>query len=236
MPSSFSATWALYPNSTGRSIRPLRIGRAPLSCRLTSRVALCRACPASRVQVCATIRLVRSIVAASSSSARRNLLRIRPLMALDRARRPLRSTAAASAAVFSAMSASSPVTRRIARMLSSRASFQRSYGRGLRSPMRWGRQRVPSVPCAADAPLRKKVPRTPENSRRPSYLLSQKSNCPTTEFGCRMSAKRHRHDRAPAPAQVPLEDLTLTAGWSSVSSLPGFHRHRHERVGVLFKA
>ena len=39
MPSSLSMTWALYPNSTGRSMRPLRIGRASGSCRLTSRVA-----------------------------------------------------------------------------------------------------------------------------------------------------------------------------------------------------
>src|SRR6266851_3786122 len=125
MPSSLSVTWALYPNSTGLSIRPLRIGRASGSCRLTSRVALSGVCPASRVRACATILAVRSIVTASSSSARRSRPRTRPLRAFGSARRPLRNTAADSAAVFSARPASSPVTRRITRVLSSRESFPR---------------------------------------------------------------------------------------------------------------
>ncbi len=43
---------------------------------------------------------VRSMVTASSSSARRKRPRIRPLSAFGTARRPLRSTAAACAAVF----------------------------------------------------------------------------------------------------------------------------------------
>ena len=60
MPSSLSVTWALYPNSTGRSIRPLRIGRASGSCRLTSRVALSGVCPASRVRAWAMTFAVRS--------------------------------------------------------------------------------------------------------------------------------------------------------------------------------
>jgi hypothetical protein len=41
-------TWALYPNSTGLSMRPLRIGRVSPSCRLTSRIAPSRTSPASR--------------------------------------------------------------------------------------------------------------------------------------------------------------------------------------------
>jgi hypothetical protein len=93
-------------------MRPLRIGRASGSCRLTSRVALAGSCPASRVW--ATMVAVRPIVVASSPSARTIRPRIRPLSAFGTARRPLRSTAAASAAVFCARPASSPVTRQIA--------------------------------------------------------------------------------------------------------------------------
>jgi hypothetical protein len=59
-------------------------------------------------------RPLRSMVTASSASARASLPRTRPLRALGTARRPLRSTAAACAAAFSARSASSAVTRRIA--------------------------------------------------------------------------------------------------------------------------
>jgi hypothetical protein len=65
------------------------------------------------------------MVTASSSSARRSLPRTRPLRALETARRPLRSTAAASAAALSARSASSLVTRKIAWVLSSRPSLAR---------------------------------------------------------------------------------------------------------------
>jgi hypothetical protein len=68
---------------------------------------------------------VRSMVTASSSSARRKRPRIWPLSALPAARRPLRSTAAACAAVFPARSARSPVTRRMAAVLSSRPSLLR---------------------------------------------------------------------------------------------------------------
>ena len=39
MPSSLSVTWALWLNSTGLPKRPLAIGRASPSCRLTRRVA-----------------------------------------------------------------------------------------------------------------------------------------------------------------------------------------------------
>jgi hypothetical protein len=95
-------------------MRPLRIGRASGSCRLTSRVALAGSCPASRLRVWATMVAVRPIVVASSPSARTIRPRIRPLSAFGTARRPLRSTAAASAAVFCARPASSPVTRQIA--------------------------------------------------------------------------------------------------------------------------
>jgi hypothetical protein len=95
-------------------MRPLRIGRASGSCRLTSRGALAGSCPASRLRVWATMVAVRPIVVASSPSARTIRPRIRPLSAFGTARRPLRSTAAASAAVFCARPASSPVTRQIA--------------------------------------------------------------------------------------------------------------------------
>ena len=78
MPSSLSMNWALYPNSTGLSMRPLRIGRASGSCRLTSRVALSGICPASRSGSWGTIVAVRSRVTASSASARRSRPRIRP--------------------------------------------------------------------------------------------------------------------------------------------------------------
>lgn len=59
----------------------------------------------------------RPIVSPSSSSARRSRPRIRSLSAAGRAGRPLRSTAAASAAAVLARSASSPVTRAITRVL-----------------------------------------------------------------------------------------------------------------------
>jgi hypothetical protein len=125
MPSSLSATWALQPNSTGRSMRPLRIGRASGSCKLTRRVALGGTCPASRVRVWAAILLVRSMVTASSASARRSRPRTRPDSARGTARRPLRSTAAACTTACSARPASSPVTRRITSVVSSRPSLLR---------------------------------------------------------------------------------------------------------------
>jgi hypothetical protein len=69
---------------------------------------------------------VRSMVTASSPSARTSRPRTRPLSAFGTARRPLRSTAAASAAALSARPASSPVTRQIARVVSSREIFRRA--------------------------------------------------------------------------------------------------------------
>jgi hypothetical protein len=70
-------------------------------------VALSGICPASRLRVWATMVAVRSIVTASSFSARHS----RPLSARPMARRPLRSTAA-SAAAFWARSASSSAQAR----------------------------------------------------------------------------------------------------------------------------
>ena len=142
---------------------PLRIGRASASCRLTSRVALSGTCPASRVRVWATIVPVRSIVTASSSSARRSRARTRPLSAFGTARRPLRSTAAACAAAFSARSASSPVTRAITRVLSSRPSLLRvrsllAISRTLRAAAR--RRSVITVWVAPPAACTRRTVRT----------------------------------------------------------------------------
>src|SRR5882757_1685871 len=92
IPSSLSVTCALYPNSTGLPRRPLAIGRASGSCRLTSRVAESGLSPASRSRVWATIRPARSITMASSSIARRSRPWTRPV-AVRSARRALRSTA-----------------------------------------------------------------------------------------------------------------------------------------------
>ena len=125
-PSSLPATWALDPNPAGLSVRPLRIGRAPGSCRLTSRAAPAGVCPASRVRAWATIVAAGSIVTASSARARVSLPRTRPLSALGTARRPLRSTAAASAAAFPARSARPALTRRIAAVLWSLPSLLRA--------------------------------------------------------------------------------------------------------------
>ena len=107
-------------------MRPLRIGRASGSCRLTSRVAPSGICPASRDRAWATTVAVRSMVTVTSPSARRSRPRIRPVSALGSARRPLRSTAAACAAAFSARSARSPVARPITRLPSSRPSWARA--------------------------------------------------------------------------------------------------------------
>ena len=104
-------------------VRPLRIGRASGSYRLTSRVAPSGICPASRVRTWVTIVAVRSRVTASSVSARRSRPRIRPLRACGTARRPLRSTAAAWAAAVSARPANSPVTRLISAERPALASF-----------------------------------------------------------------------------------------------------------------
>jgi hypothetical protein len=136
-------------------MRPLRIGRASGSCRLTSRVALAGSCPASRLRVWATMAAVRSMVTASSPSARTSRPRTRPLSAFGTARRPLRSTAAASAAALSARSASSPVTRAITRLLSSRPSLARvrsllAISRTRRAAARRrSRAPVPGAPPAA---------------------------------------------------------------------------------------
>jgi len=81
MPSSFSLTWALYPNSTGRPTPPLRIGRAWGSCRLTSRDAPSDIYRANRARAWATIVAVRSMVTANSSSAHRSPPRIRSVRA-----------------------------------------------------------------------------------------------------------------------------------------------------------
>ena len=75
------AASALIPNSTGHSMRPLRIGRASGSARPTSRVAPSGICPASRARACATTVAVRSMATDSSLSARRSLRRIRPVRA-----------------------------------------------------------------------------------------------------------------------------------------------------------
>lgn len=70
----------------GRSMRPLRMGRASGSFRLTSRVALAGVCPRSRVRVCSAIRRVRLTVRASSSRACRNCPRVRPSLTRRNAR------------------------------------------------------------------------------------------------------------------------------------------------------
>ena len=80
--------------------------------------------PAQRIRVWLMITPVRSIVTASSSSARRSRPRIRP-SARPTARRPLPSTAVACAAVSPARSANSPVTSRMAAVVSSRPSSLR---------------------------------------------------------------------------------------------------------------
>jgi hypothetical protein len=127
------------------------------------RVALSGVRPASRDRVWATIFTVRPAVTASSSSARRSRPRSRPLRALGIARRPLRSTAAASAAVFSARPASSPVTRRIAWVASSRDSFPRlpsllAIWRTRRAAAR--RRSTITVPVAPPAACTRRTART----------------------------------------------------------------------------
>ena len=126
MPSSLSGTWALYPNSTGRSMRPLRIGRASGSCRLTSRVAPSGICPASRDRAWATTVAVRSMVTASSPSARRSRPRIRPVSASGHRAAAVAQHRGGLRSGPSARSARSPVTRPIARLLSSRPSWARA--------------------------------------------------------------------------------------------------------------
>jgi hypothetical protein len=106
---------------------------------------------------------VRSTVTASSSSARRSRPRIRPLIAFGSARRPLRSTAAASAAAFSARPASSPVTRRIAWVVSSRESLPRVRSRTAISRTRRAadrRRSVMRVPVAPPAACTRRAVRT----------------------------------------------------------------------------
>jgi hypothetical protein len=80
-------------------------------------VALSGICPASRLRVWATMVAVRSMVTASSFSARHSRPRIRPLSARPlsarpMARRPLRSTAASAAAFWARSVSSSAQARR----------------------------------------------------------------------------------------------------------------------------
>jgi hypothetical protein len=75
-------------------------------------VALSGICPASRLRVWATMVAVRSMVTASSFSARHSRPRIRPLSARPMARRPLRSTAASAAAFWARSASSSAQARR----------------------------------------------------------------------------------------------------------------------------
>ena len=46
-----------------------------------------------------------------------------------------------------------------------------------------------TMPPPTATRTRKKVPSSSENRRRPSYLSSQKSNSPATEFGCPMDRR-----------------------------------------------
>jgi hypothetical protein len=71
----------------------LRIGGASGSCRLTNRVAPSDICPASRDRAWVTTVAIRSMVTASSLSARCS----RPRRARPTARQPLHSTAPACA-------------------------------------------------------------------------------------------------------------------------------------------
>jgi hypothetical protein len=140
-------------------MRPLRIGRASGSCRLTSRVAPSGICPASRDRACAVTVAVRSMVTASSPSARRS----RPLRARRIARRPLRSTAAACAAALSARSARSPVARPIAalawsRPCRARARIVAAISRARRVAAR--RRSVITVPVAPPAACTRRAART----------------------------------------------------------------------------
>ena len=93
--------------------RPLRIGRAPTSWRLTSRFADSGIIPDRRLRAWATTRSVRPASVSRSLIARCS----RPLrcpVAVRSARRALRITAVASRMVCSAIPASSPVMRRTA--------------------------------------------------------------------------------------------------------------------------
>jgi hypothetical protein len=51
------------------------------------------------------------------------------------------------------------------------------------SGISWPPKRALTMPPPTATSTRKNVPSTSENRRRPSYLLSQKSNWPATEFG-----------------------------------------------------
>ena len=92
MPSSLSTTWALWPNSTGCPMRPLAIGRACGSCRLTRLVAPSGVTPASRCRVCAAIATRRGQQFVQVVDGRTRRPRRRP--APRRADRALRSSAA----------------------------------------------------------------------------------------------------------------------------------------------
>ncbi len=162
-------------------MRPLRIGRASGSCRLTSRVAPSGICPASRDRAWATTVAVRSMVTASSPSARRSRPRIRPVSALGSARRPLRSTAAACAAAPSARSARFPVIRLIARLVSSRPSWARvrivaAISRARRPAAR--RRSLITVPVAPPAACTRRAART----SLPTALASSPASAGKTTF------------------------------------------------------
>src|SRR6478672_1268777 len=78
MPSSLSTTWALYPNSTGLPSRPLAIGRASRSCRLTTRLAPSGVVPAIRCRACSVLLAVACSRADRSLMARASRPRRRP--------------------------------------------------------------------------------------------------------------------------------------------------------------
>ena len=200
-------------------MRPLRIGRASGSCRLTSRVAPSGICPASRDRAWATTTAVRPMVTDSSPSARRRRPRIRPLRARRTARRPLRSTAAACAATASARSARSPVTRPIAGLPSSRPSRARArivaaISRARRVAAR--RRPVITVPVAPPAACTRRAARTSLPTARAS---SPASVGKTTFAAITVVSARTRAVRSSlAPAA-----LTSSASFSPATA-PSPHR------------
>src|SRR6478609_1587560 len=140
MPSSLSTNCPLNPNSTGLPSRPLAIGRACTSCRLTTRVAPSGMIPLIRSRACSMIFSVASTSRFRSLTARTSRPRRRPAAASGTpaaansaasararlaARRALTSTLRASVMADSASPANSPVILGTPALASSRPSCAR---------------------------------------------------------------------------------------------------------------
>src|SRR6478735_6433768 len=141
MPSSLSTNCPLNPNSTGLPSRPLAIGRACTSCRLTTRVAPSGMIPLIRSRSCSMIFSVASTSRFRSLTARTSRPRRRPAAASGTpaaansaasararlaARRVLTSTLRASVIADSASPANSPVILGTPALASSRPSCARA--------------------------------------------------------------------------------------------------------------